>query len=513
MPPPAPHRLPTLTTLLTAASRHPPCRTLRPRPAPSSPSPRRLTTPASKIGQPTPDTHPHLLKPGEVTRGIQGTEYAARRARLVSGLPDGSVVVVAGYGLRYATQGIFYPFHQNTDLFYLCGVNEPDCALVLEKTTGAGYKMILFVKPTDAHRVVWDGPRAGLEGAVGFFGATEARSIDTFQSYLTTLTSPTATRPVYTDLPLHGPAESILNNTAKPDPSTTSYAFPPRASTPHPKPNIHPLAPHLTPHRLLKSRAETALLTTASTITSSAFKAMMRETPLPNTAESDLWALAEYTARRAGASGLAYVPVVAGGVNSLTIHYVVNDQRLRQGDLVLVDAGAEYASYCADVTRTWPTSGVFTAPQRQLYEAVLRVQKQCVAKCTVESRTSLDAIQRECWDALRVEVQKVLGRAVGVREMNTLYPHHVGHYLGLDVHDTFSVSRSTPLQAGMVLTIEPGLYIPDTAAYPPGLRGVGVRIEDDVLVGGREEGWAAVVLSGGAPKEVRDVEDCVRGVL
>ncbi|KAJ3017339.1 hypothetical protein HKX48_003585 [Thoreauomyces humboldtii] len=473
------------------------------------------------IGQPTPHTHPHLLKTGEVTPGITLDEFKARRQRLVSKIAEKGTVIVAGYGLRYATNGIFHQFHQHTDLLYLAGIDEPDCAMVLERNSQSpnGYKMILFVRPRDRSREIWDGPRAGFEGAMQFFGADEARSINTLAAYIESLRT-SAPGPIYTDLPLTPVASHPLDEThiqhsssaSAPDSSITSSLRKVFLGSPKTTVPVHGLAPITSNLRLHKSPAEIALMRTAGRMTGRAFVEMMRETK-PGGLEHDIWAVGDYRVRRAGASRLAYVPVVASGSNALTIHYVVNNQVMRDGTMVLVDAGAEYAGYAADVTRTWPVNGRFTKEQAALYQVVLDVQRQCIAKCTGDAQVSLDDLQREAFDGMRAGCSKVFGRAVSKKEMNVLYPHHVGHWLGLDVHDTHAVRRTTRLQSGMVVTLEPGLYVPDTPDYPEGFRGVGIRIEDDIAIGSQETGWAPVVLSVEAPKEVVDVEAVMAGVV
>lgn len=208
----------------------------------------------------------------------------------------------------------------------------------------------------------------------------------------------------------------------------------------------------------------------------------------------------EFEIKKRGADSLAYVPVVAGGTNALIIHYVANKQLVCDGQLVLVDAGAEYGGYVSDITRTWPVNGKFSTPQRLLYEAVLRTNEASIAKC--REGVSLDTIHYESVVMLHRECQVLFKRPVSDAEMNALYPHHISHYLGMDVHDTFSIPRSIPLKPGMVVTVEPGLYIPNDPVKYGHFAGIGVRIEDDVLVG--ENG--PVVLTGAAPKQVDEIE-------
>lgn len=188
------------------------------------------------------------------------------------------------------------------------------------------------------------------------------------------------------------------------------------------------------------------------------------------------------------------------------IHYVHNNAALSQEDMVLVDAGGEYGSYVSDITRTWPVSGKFSGAQRDLYEAVLSVQRACVKLCSEKQGISLDGIHRAAEAGLREEMKSLgfdfglgLGRAGGI---STLFPHHVGHYVGLDVHDVPGYGRAIPLRTGHCVTIEPGIYVPDDERWPKHFRGLAVRIEDSVCV--NEDG--PIVLTTEGIKEIVDIE-------
>ncbi|KAJ3200914.1 hypothetical protein HDU83_007201 [Entophlyctis luteolus] len=174
-----------------------------------------------------------------------------------------------------------------------------------------------------------------------------------------------------------------------------------------------------------------------------------------------------------------------------------------------MDAGGEYNNYASDITRTWPVSGKFTEPQRELYAAVLKAQKACIEKCTEQFKVSLDELQDLAFRILQDECISLFGRHVGYDEMNKLYPHHVGHWMGMDVHDVQTVPRTIKLKAGMVITVEPGIYVPDSELYPEKYRGIGIRIEDDVVIG---ENFP-IVLSAEAPKEIVDVESVCQGLV
>ncbi|CAB4400223.1 unnamed protein product [Rhizophagus irregularis] len=437
-------------------------------------------------GQPTAKTHPHLMKPGEVTPGITATEYEFRRARLMNMLPENSVAIALGYRTRYMSNKVFYPFHQNTDFFYLCGFNEPDAAIVLEKNnTRKGYKMTMFVPPKNTSVEMWDGSRTGVLGAVEIFGADEAIESTRFNSKIKEIVK--NYKDIYIDLPAK---TNILS-------SDSIYKSTSRAY-------VKPLSRIIQELRLIKSDSEIALMKVAGQITGKAFIETIKFTNLGFT-EHDLYAKVDFECRIRGAQYLAYVPVVAGGINALTLHYVRNDMPLQNGDLVLVDAGSEYHGYASDITRTWPINGKFSPAQRDLYEVVLNANRQCIKLCTEKKNISLNKIHEKSVQFIKEGLSSLGFDLVEGDVDRVLYPHHVGHYLGLDVHDTHDLERSRILKSGMVITIEPGVYIPPNDAYPKHFHGMGIRIEDDVLVGETDP----YVLSSIAPKEIVDIEYCM----
>ncbi|KAJ3078597.1 hypothetical protein HDU99_000481 [Rhizoclosmatium hyalinum] len=477
------------------------------------------------LGQPASHTHPHLISEGDITPGISGAEYLERRRKFAASLPDGSVAVVAGYALRYATGGIFHEFHQNTDLLYLTGFNEPDACLVIEKDQGDNYKETLFLRPRDPATEIWDGPRSGLEGAKLYFGISNAEPIHRLPERLNTLLNtqlPFTHSQIVTDLPTShtlppGPFHSNHAASAPAVPAWTPYAtLLSHLNDPSsPKPvnlfkvrKLSGVGSTLAQQRLIKSPAEIAVLRKAGQISGRAHVDTMSATK-PGVTEAYLHSVMDHGVRRRGADALAYVPVVAAGKNALTLHYVINRHVAKDGDLVLMDAGGEYGGYASDITRTWPVSGKFTDPQKKLYQAVLKAQKACIDKCNERSHTSLDELQNLAFEVLRVECSKLFGRRLSYNDMNILYPHHVGHWMGLDVHDTGSVPRTTKLTKGMVITIEPGIYVPDTERFPAEYRGIGIRIEDDVVIGETD----CTVLSAEAPKEIDDIEAVVQGLI
>ncbi len=259
-----------------------------------------------------------------------------------------------------------------------------------------------------------------------------------------------------------------------------------------------PLAPLVHELRAIKSRAEIANMRRAGQVSGRAITNAMRR---PWASEKELAAYLDHAFATTGCDGPAYVPVVAGGPRGQMIHYVHNSAALRDGDLVLVDAGGEYGTYITDITRTWPVGGRFAPAQRDLYEAVLRAQRTSVSLCRASAALSLDRIHDITAEGLARELTK-LGFDMSGNAMDTLFPHHVGHYVGLDVHDSPGYSRSIPLVAGHCVTIEPGVYVPDDDRWPKHFRNLAVRIEDSVCVD--EE--APYILTTEAVKEVVDIE-------
>ena len=211
----------------------------------------------------------------------------------------------------------------------------------------------------------------------------------------------------------------------------------------------------------------------------------------------DLGNYLEYEFKKRGCDGSAYVPVIAGGRNALSIHYVRNDAVLAKDDLVLVDAGGEYGGYITDITRTFPTTTKFTKAQTDLYSAILGVQRTCVALCRASAHLSLDKLHEIAERALKVSLADI-GLDMSGNAMEILFPHHLSHYIGLDVHDTPGYSRKEILRAGHCVTVEPGIYVPDTERWPKHFRGMGIRIEDSIAV--QEE--HPYVLTTEAVKEV-----------
>ncbi|KAH9978208.1 peptidase M24 [Lactifluus volemus] len=477
-----------------------------------------LLTKPSSFGQPTLRSHPHLVKQGQLTPGIPTSEYERRRRQLVEGLPRGSLVVSVAGQIKYMSAGIFYKFRQSSDFWYLTGFEEPDSALILEKNgSPRGFRMILYSTGKDASKEKWDGASTNFEDVVGLFGADEARPLENFVDDLRAF-SARAER-VYADVPhAHHRHHQNRRNLAKGLLRYLAHSTRSARSADHPETYYldsigssskrSPLAPLVGALRSVKSRFEVDLMKMSADISAKAHAKTMRLAQ-PGLSEADLHAHFEYICARGGAQRPAYVPVVASGENALIIHYTRNDHLLRDGELVLLDAGGEYNGYASDISRTFPVNGTFTPPQRELYAALLATQKAMLKECTVAHGHTLESLHRRSVDLLRGQLEHIGVPCPSPVLERVLYPHCLTHPIGIDLHEPGTVERSAPLKEGMVITIEPGVYVPADPQFPKHFHGLGMRIEDEVLVGTEHP----IVLSANAPKEIEDVEGACQGAL
>ncbi|KDN49909.1 hypothetical protein K437DRAFT_255161 [Tilletiaria anomala UBC 951] len=499
-------------------------------------------------GQPLPFSHPHLfpkrlsLSAGadvdpvggvaveDLTPGIPSSEYAERRQKLMDALPEGSVVVAMSGRVKPMSGKICYRFRQETNFHYLTGFLEADACVLIEKQSSSlkGYKMTMFVPGRgDEQDEMWNGPRTGTDGAEQFFGADEAYEMDAGRllTYLRNVlpsydhvyveppASPTNPRPSSRGATFGKSSQGNIIDYLSPPSGNPFDLFSRKAEFEtivkllQDSRKCRPLHREVEKLRFRKSMNELRLMKRAGNISASAMTSTMGLDIVPGvTTEAHVQAHFEY--KCAMATGLsikpAYVPVVASGSKGLTIHYINNDGVIQDGDLICMDAGAEVDGYASDITRAWPANGKFSGPQRDIYEVLLRTLKGCTALATESQRHSLSDLHRRSVEMLRVEMRDLGGFSslgAGVLE-RTLYPHYIGHWLGMDLHDTPTIERSTELEEGVVLTIEPGLYIPFDDRFPKHYQGIGIRLEDDVAV--LKDG--NVVLSADVPKEIVDVE-------
>ncbi|MEZ5987779.1 MAG: aminopeptidase P N-terminal domain-containing protein [Planctomycetota bacterium] len=401
---------------------------------------------------------------------------------------------------------VHYTYRQDSNFHYLCGFDEPE-AILLAVPEGRGHRTILFVRPRDKAREVWDGKRAGPAGAKRTYGADEAHEVADFWKVFGELTRDwealawsLAVDPAF-DARLMALFGARLTNRPRKNQGIPAIVDP---------------RPVIWARRQIKGPEEVELLQEAARISCEGHRVAMALAE-PGMYEYEVQAELEAVFRRNGAPRVGYDSIVASGPNACTLHYVENSRRIRSGDLLLIDAAAEYGHYSADITRTFPVRGRFSPAQRAVYEAVLRCQKKCVEAIkpgnTVQKITELS--QREITKGLlQLGLLKkgTLAAHMKKRSFAKYYMHGLGHWLGMDVHDCGPYQNPDAswigLKPGMVMTVEPGIYIPaDDRAAPPELRGIGVRIEDDVLV--TRSGHR--VLTADVPKEVADVEALTAG--
>jgi len=434
-------------------------------------------------------------------------ELRRRRRRLLAALGPGGLALLAAAPERVRNGHTHYPYRQSSDFSYLTGFPEPEAMLVLVPGRKEG-EAVLFCRPRDAERELWEGGRAGTEGAVARYGADQAFPISALDTELPKLIAdrdrlhyPLA-RDADLDLKVMGWIQQVRAQA--------------RAGIRAPTALIN-LDALLHEERLIKDKAEIKLMRQAARVSAEAHRRVMRFCR-PGCWEYELEAEFARACAAGGARHLAYPTIVGGGANACTLHYAENGQRLQDGDLVLIDAGGEFEGYAADITRTYPVNGRFTPPQRELYELVLAAQAAAIAKVVPGNRwiepheAAVKTLTRGLVElGLLKGGRKAVPKLIREEAYKPYFMHRTGHWLGMDVHDVGDYKREGDwrrFEPGMVLTVEPGLYVAlDREEAPPRFRGIGIRIEDDVLVTpeGRE------VLSHQAPKTVAEIEDWMGG--
>lgn len=423
--------------------------------------------------------------------------HAERRARALAGMGSG-VLVVFSAPTAIRNNDVEHEYRQDSDFFYLTGFDEPESVLVLSTVHPDRYA--LFVRPRDPERETWDGARAGVDGAKADFGAAVAFPVGELDQRLPDWLE-NAERLFYRLGQERAEDDRVLGAIARTRPRA-------RRGSSFPVEIIDP-ATVLHEMRRLKAAPEIEAMQRAIDITREAHLGAMAAVR-PGMHEYEIEALLRSAFRGRGSERPAYAPIVGSGPNATVLHYHRNDRRMEDGDLLLVDAGAEYGYYAADVTRTFPVGGKFSAPQRAIYELVLAAQEASIA--ATRPGATFDDVHQASVRVLAAGllelglVEGPLDKVLSEERFKRYYMHKTSHYLGMDVHDVgryFDAGKHRPLEVGVVLTVEPGLYVPvnDEAASPE-FRGIGVRIEDDVWV--TDEGCR--VLSEAIPKRAADVE-------
>ncbi len=424
-------------------------------------------------------------------------EFKQRRLSLIQGMAEG-VAIIPTSTECIRNRDSHYPFRFDSYFYYLTGFKEPESLLVL--IAGAEPKSILFCRNKDLDREIWDGFRYGPEAAKVEFGFDEAYSIDELDEVIPKL------------MGNQPKLYFSLGADAKWDTNTTAWLNQIREQArsgvrvPDAVLDVRQLVDAL---RLLKSPYELDLMRRSATIAAGAHLRAMQKTKVGKM-EYEIEAEFLHEFYRKGAQAPAYTSIVAGGANACTLHYNANNAVLKDGDLLLIDAGCELDGYASDITRTFPINGKFSAPQKDLYELVLASQAAAISK--VNPQNHWNAPHEAALDVL-VDGFIHYGLCKGTREQvlengsyRQFYMHRTGHWLGLDVHDAGEYKDQAGqwrmLQAGNVLTVEPGCYVRPAENVPEHFWNIGIRIEDDAVV--TESGYE--IITAGAPKTVVEIE-------
>jgi len=413
-------------------------------------------------------------------------------------MESNSVAIIPSAREATRSNDTHYRFRQDSDFYYVTGFEEPESIAIVRPGQDPHYT--LFVRPRDPEREIWDGRRAGIDGAKSEFGANESFPIAEFDERLQDILD--GAEKLYYRLGVNRDLdETIINQIARMRAVNRKPIHPPQTIV-DPATIIHEM-------RVLKSADEIELMQVAADIAAEAHCEAMKASR-PGMQEYEVEALIEKVFRQRGAAGPAYTSIVGAGANATVLHYINNDGQLHDGDLLLVDAGAEYKGYASDITRTFPINGRFTKPQREIYDLVLKAQMACVEM--VRPGTTHDQLKQHSIEVLTegmVELGLLAGKPeelIKEKKYERFYMHGLGHMLGIDVHDVgryYYGKESRALEPGVVMTVEPGIYIsPDTKDIPSQYLGIGVRIEDDVLC--TENGPR--VLTNKVPKVAEEIE-------
>lgn len=426
-------------------------------------------------------------------------QFVERRKELMAKMLPNSIAIIPSASMKQRNSDVEYAFRQDSNFYYLTGFNEPDAVLLLMPGRLAG-ESVLFCRKRDKLMEIWNGYRSGPEGAVADYAMDEGHSIDEVDELLPELLNGMS-RIYYSigqdealDLQVREWLNSIRSKVRQGAVAPSELVM---------------LDQLLNEMRLIKTDAEKEMMRQAGDISALGHvKAMQLCKPGMMEYQLEAEILHHFTMQ--GCRQPAYSSIVGGGANACVLHYIENDKALNDGDLVLIDAGCELDHYAGDITRTFPVNGRFSEEQKALYQLVLDAQKACIA--IAKPGTLWEAVHEE---SVKVLTQGLidLGLLTGSLEneiaaggYRDFYMHRIGHWLGMDVHDVgdYKVDGEwRPLQPGMVMTIEPGLYIaPDNEAVDARWRGIGIRIEDDVLI--TETGCE--ILTASVPKEIEEIE-------
>jgi Xaa-Pro aminopeptidase len=423
--------------------------------------------------------------------------FKNRRKNVISQL-NGAALLVAAHPEQIRNDDVHHPYRPDSNMYYLTGFEEPECFLLIRP--GQAPETVMFVREKNVERETWDGFRFGPAGTKKEFGIDEVYTVEEFESkavellkgfdevYYRLFKNPEADKHV----------EKVLTKLKRAH-GRSGYGLL----------TIRDADTFLGEFRLKKDETDLKNQRIACQISAEAHVAAMKFTK-PGVSERQVQAVLSHEFYMKGSARPGYSFIVATGANATTLHYNFNDQVCKNGELLLIDAGTEFNHYTGDITRTFPVNGKFTEPQRKVYEGVLKVQKEIIAmvKPGVYFKDLHKAGEDKLTD-LMFDLGLLSGKkedAMKASEHRKYYPHGIGHWLGLDVHDAglyFIKGEARPLEAGMCFTIEPGLYIPaEDKSAPEELRGIGVRIEDNIVV----TNSGCEILTKDVPKEVSEIE-------
>lgn len=460
-----------------------------------------LTLPSSQLTtakQPN-DLSAYHFNKLEPWTGFDQTVFAQRRQRLLAQLPPDSLLILPTAPVQTRNRDANYPYRADSSFYYLTGFAEPDAVLVLRAGQPDAYW--LFCQPRNPEHEQWEGKRLGVEGAKAALGANEAQAIDTLMTQLPELLKQVSTvylgtgrRPELDQAVMKWLSQAVAGQ---------------RSGQKRPE-AIYQADTLIDEMRLIKDPDELRAMQQAADISALAHIRAM-QTCQVGQFEYELAAELDYTFTRHGGQA-AYTHIVGAGQNGVILHYVENRCRIQTNDLILIDAGCELDHYAADITRTFPVNGRFTTAQRAVYDIVLAAQLAAIE--AVQVGASWDDFHHAAVEVL-TEGLISLGVLTGNREAliasgayRPYYMHRTGHWLGMDVHDVGRYQQDNEtkgrlLQPGMVLTVEPGLYFkPDDETVPSELRGIGIRIEDDLVVTAN----GPYILTAAAPKTIDEIE-------
>ncbi|MDO9048457.1 MAG: Xaa-Pro aminopeptidase [Methylobacter sp.] len=434
---------------------------------------------------------------------MKQSEFKKRRKQLMQSIGKGNIAIIGSAAVRARNRDVNYPFRQDSDFYYLTGFNEPDSLAVFIPGRKQG-EYILFCREFDEKKALWEGAHAGLEGATIHYKADDSFPIDDLDDILPGMLEDKGKvyYPIGRDSDLDHSLLVWINHIRSQSRSGVN-APGELASLEH---ILHEM-------RLFKSPEELKLMRRAADVSANAHVKAMQKCK-PGLYEYQIEAEIIYNFIQGGLRAVAYPSIVAGGKNACVLHYTENADKLKSGDLLLIDAGAECDHYAADITRTFPVSGRFSEPQKQLYQLVLDAQTAAIAqiKPGLPWHLAHDASVEVLTKGL-VSLGLLKGKVTKLikdEKYKQFYMHRIGHWLGMDVHDVGDYKLDKEwrlLEPGMVLTVEPGLYIPaDCLTVDEQWRGIGIRIEDDVLV----TALGHEILTGGVPKTIAEIESLMQ---